>query len=294
MQEAPVLVAALDFMGSDATTSVTRKLPTGIQSGDIIVCSGLRRETISIPSDYTALPDPPVSHYEQWTYMFWKVADGTEAAQDVTVTGAASNRLSLNISVWRSSNGRPLSLTHIESIRQPEGPEDAVPLSTTSPKGMSVCLCATSWVYVSTTTGNVTTPLVTGGSLTANNSLYYPDACRDAQAYTSATTQENISIDFDAQNVSNTKDSRSDIWVALREVMRVSGVIRDDRDTPCSRTVRLVERASGDVIDETVSDAVTGEYSLSTLTGDECQRIVLAEDSSVPLYNDLIDRVVPG
>lgn len=299
MQESPVLVAALDFMGSDHVISVTRTLPTAIQSGDIILCSGMRRETISLPSGYTALPtpeDPPSGDtFPQWAYMFWKEADGTEAGQDITVEGAASNRLSLNVSVWRSGNGRPLALTHIESIKQTRGAEDAVPLNTTSPAGVSVCVCATSWAYTSSVDGEDTTPVVTGGNLIADNSIYVPDQCRDAQVYAPSTGLGSISIDFDAQNVSNDSDSRSDIWIALREVMRVSGVIRDNTDTPCSRTVRLVERAGGEVVDETVSDTVTGEYLLSTLTvGSECQRIVLAEDSSDPLYNDLIDRVIPG
>lgn len=73
----------------------------------------------------------------------------------------------------------------------------------------------------------------------------------------------------------------------------VEGVIRDDTNTLCARTVRLVRRDTGSLLASTVSDATTGEYRLATPTLDEVQRIVL-DDSGGTLYNDLIDRVIPA
>lgn len=73
----------------------------------------------------------------------------------------------------------------------------------------------------------------------------------------------------------------------------VSGVIRDDANAPCARTVRLIRRDTGALLSSTVSDASTGVYSLPAPTLDEVQRIVL-DDSGGTLYNDIIDRVIPA
>lgn len=71
----------------------------------------------------------------------------------------------------------------------------------------------------------------------------------------------------------------------------VSGVIRDDTGTPCARTVRAYDRATGALLSSTTSNAATGAYTLSTGAG-EVQRVVL-DDAGGTLYNDLIDRVMP-
>jgi len=81
--------------------------------------------------------------------------------------------------------------------------------------------------------------------------------------------------------------------LAAPSVSSVSGTITDDTGTPCARTVRLYDRATGAFIAETTSDASTGAYDFSYLPDDEVQRIVL-DDSDGTLYNDLIDRVIPG
>lgn len=72
----------------------------------------------------------------------------------------------------------------------------------------------------------------------------------------------------------------------------VSGVIYDDTNTECARTVRLYARGGGRLLGETTSDAGTGEYELAA-PDEEVQRVVLDDDSGT-LYNDLIDRVLPG
>jgi hypothetical protein len=60
-----------------------------------------------------------------------------------------------------------------------------------------------------------------------------------------------------------------------------------------ARTVRIHHRATGTLLGETVSDAVTGAYSVPIDTNDEIYRVVL-DDVSGTVYNDLIDRVIPG
>jgi hypothetical protein len=80
----------------------------------------------------------------------------------------------------------------------------------------------------------------------------------------------------------------------LYNTYSVSGTITDDTGEPCARTVRLYDRDTGAFIAETTSDASTGAYDFSDMVSDsEVQRIVL-DDSAGTLYNDLIDRVIPG
>ena len=71
----------------------------------------------------------------------------------------------------------------------------------------------------------------------------------------------------------------------------VAGVIKDDTNANCARTVRFYDRASGALLGEVTSDASTGAYSI-VAESDEVQRVVL-DDSGGMLYNDLIDRVIP-
>lgn len=72
----------------------------------------------------------------------------------------------------------------------------------------------------------------------------------------------------------------------------VSGVISDHAGEPSQRDVRLIHRDTGQIVAAGQSDPVTGEYTLTTNRPGEHQRIVLGSDD--PLYNDLVDRVIPG
>jgi hypothetical protein len=81
------------------------------------------------------------------------------------------------------------------------------------------------------------------------------------------------------------------VWTELP--YSVFGIVYDDTASPCSRTVRLYNRNTGELISQTISDPTTGEYTFALSTQDELQRIVL-DDESGTFYNDLIDRVIPG
>ena len=73
----------------------------------------------------------------------------------------------------------------------------------------------------------------------------------------------------------------------------VEGVVRDDANAPCARTVRLYRRDTGALVASGASDATTGVYSLPVPSLEDVQRIVL-DDSGGALYNDIIDRVIPA
>lgn len=71
----------------------------------------------------------------------------------------------------------------------------------------------------------------------------------------------------------------------------IAGQITNSTGLPVERRVRIFERSSNTFEGETTSDPVTGEYSFQVSGYGEYQRIVLAEDESDPLLNDLIDRI---
>ena len=72
----------------------------------------------------------------------------------------------------------------------------------------------------------------------------------------------------------------------------VSGTVYDDVAAPTARTVRIYRRDTGALIAETISDGVTGAYTFNAPNVEVC-RVVL-DDAAGTLYNDVIDRVLPG
>ena len=71
----------------------------------------------------------------------------------------------------------------------------------------------------------------------------------------------------------------------------IAGTITDAMDNPAGRRIYVHDRATGALLGATDSDPVTGAYQFQVPGYGEYQRIVLAEDESDPLLNDLIDRV---
>jgi hypothetical protein len=72
----------------------------------------------------------------------------------------------------------------------------------------------------------------------------------------------------------------------------VSGIILGSNGLPAAREIRAYLRSSGLFITSTTSDPTTGFYSLALPTVSEIQRVVLADEPT--LYNDIIDRIIPG
>jgi len=80
--------------------------------------------------------------------------------------------------------------------------------------------------------------------------------------------------------------------------LTISGVITDDMGVPTQRKVYAVTRPTDStaprVLAQTLSDPVTGFYSLAVYASEEVTRVVVAEGDENPLYNDIVDRVIPG
>lgn len=76
-----------------------------------------------------------------------------------------------------------------------------------------------------------------------------------------------------------------------RLVGEISGTIYDPNGDPTERRIVAFPRAVPSRVFQTTSDDTTGAYSVR-VPATECSRVVLAEDVSDPLYNDLIDRVI--
>jgi hypothetical protein len=90
--------------------------------------------------------------------------------------------------------------------------------------------------------------------------------------------------------------AQSKIAYSYINAVTVSGVVRDGDGNAAARMVRIYARTTGKLLGETVSDPADGAYAV-LLRGDtgEVQRIVLADDDAEGvLYNDIIDRILPG
>jgi hypothetical protein len=89
----------------------------------------------------------------------------------------------------------------------------------------------------------------------------------------------------------------ADFTPPTRMIGTVSGVITDASGAPCQRKVFAVTRPQGTtapkVLSHGQSDPLTGYYELHAPYAHEVSRIVL-DDAAGTLYNDLIDRVIPG
>jgi hypothetical protein len=73
----------------------------------------------------------------------------------------------------------------------------------------------------------------------------------------------------------------------------VSGIITDDNNLPCQRTIRAYNRATGALLGSTTSDPSTGAYSFTFASTDEVQLVAL-DDAAGTVYNDKILRVTPS
>ncbi|MEO5343788.1 MAG: hypothetical protein H7842_10705 [Gammaproteobacteria bacterium SHHR-1] len=91
-----------------------------------------------------------------------------------------------------------------------------------------------------------------------------------------------------------TASDQGGVYIYDWSLRSISGVVTDDTGAPCQRTVRLYNRVNGLFMATTTSDPTTGAFAFSLPPGvAEVQRVVL-DDADGTLYNDLIDRVIPG
>ncbi|NUQ48533.1 MAG: carboxypeptidase regulatory-like domain-containing protein [Phycisphaerae bacterium] len=82
--------------------------------------------------------------------------------------------------------------------------------------------------------------------------------------------------------------------VAPPATSTVSGVVTDAAGLPAARVVRVHDRATGNVLGETMSDASTGEYAIEVTPGGEMQVLFLSDElAEGKLLNDIVHRVMP-
>lgn len=74
---------------------------------------------------------------------------------------------------------------------------------------------------------------------------------------------------------------------------QIAGVITDDASDPVARIVRAYRRDTGALVGNTTSSAGDGSYSMDIPTLEQCSVVVL-DDASGDLFNDLIARVTPA
>lgn len=120
---------------SPSTTSATLTLPEDIAAGDAIVIFGLRRSALNPMPGWIELPAPDMASYQQWTYAYYKIADGTEGGVDVSVAyQQGTHRLNISALVIKPSgvNGT-VSVNHIASVRENTGESKKL----TAPDGLS-------------------------------------------------------------------------------------------------------------------------------------------------------------
>jgi len=72
----------------------------------------------------------------------------------------------------------------------------------------------------------------------------------------------------------------------------VSGNVKDDAGNNCARTVRAYARSTGYLIGSTTSNGTTGDYSIGVPNAEV--DIVVLDDTSGTVLNDLIQRVTPN
>jgi hypothetical protein len=73
---------------------------------------------------------------------------------------------------------------------------------------------------------------------------------------------------------------------------RISGNVTDSTDSPSAQIVRAYDRDTGKLLDQTLSDAITGFYELSIVGAPTCY-VVCLDDSASMLNALIIDRIIP-
>ncbi len=71
----------------------------------------------------------------------------------------------------------------------------------------------------------------------------------------------------------------------------ISGIIKNNDNQVTSRLIRVYRRSDGAFVGETTSNSTTGAYSINVVDS-EVYVVVIDNDTS-PVLNDLIARVIP-
>jgi hypothetical protein len=109
----PTSSASIEYVSSSlekyscaTDTSVTNLIPSSTQSGDLIVALLMRRSSITNSSSFSLLDEieNPGSSTGQYTSVYTKIANNTDANTNLTFTQSGAGRMGLAVVVLRSSN----------------------------------------------------------------------------------------------------------------------------------------------------------------------------------------------
>lgn len=155
VEELPRFLYAKQQDGTTVTNGTT--LPVTLpdcKAGDLLVLYGMRRSAFtSTPAGWTVGPAPanPLAGagLQQWTFVLWKIADGSEPGTVVNLVQTSAGRLNAGVAVFRHPKG-PITVTSLGAVRQPTGNPSAQPISYTNGAAPALVLSITSWGYAAT------------------------------------------------------------------------------------------------------------------------------------------------
>jgi hypothetical protein len=84
-----------------------------------------------------------------------------------------------------------------------------------------------------------------------------------------------------------------DEFVTPSYTLGISGVVRDDNNQPCSRSVRAHSKSNPSLYFDTVSDPTTGQYSFN-LPEDEFYLVFFDDDAGTQHNALILDKVTPA
>lgn len=218
--ELPRLLYGADIVTYGAALGATvfsQKIPH-CKAGDLLVVFGARRVAFtSVTAGWTDAGAPPNGSYAQWSFVYWKIADGTEPGGDFEATTAAAAFVVMSAAVFRLDSG-PIACSTLALQRQPTG--QRFPVSAVNGADKALVFCTASRVYAPTT-GDTYVRNFTRGipTLRMEWDAEHPTrrGMRLLGIVTEAQTGETVTIDAEWSSVASSSESVSLIWLAIRE-----------------------------------------------------------------------------
>lgn len=170
--------------------------------------------------------------------------------------------------------------------------------------GVSITCSLSTWTHVAVTFDGTTIRMFKNGVLTSssNTAPGVPSGTPNGhlgaingEGGTASTYAANVYIDD--IRITSVCRAISDFPVPTSAnqdgAFAIEGIVYDDTASPCSRTVRAYARDTGEFLSKTISDPITGRYTLWTTRNTPCTVVFFDDDVGVS-YNALVlDRVSP-
>jgi len=218
--ELPRLLYSADIVTYGTALGATvfsQKIPH-CKVGDLLVVFGARRAAFtSVTAGWTDAGAPPNGSYAQWSFVYWKIADGTEPGTDFVATTAAAAFVVMSAAVFRLDSG-PISCTTLALQRLSTGA--GFPVSANNGPNDALVFCIASRTYAPTS-GDAYIRNFTRGfpTLRMEWDVSHPTraSIRVVGVVTEAQAGEAVSINADWSFYNTTSESMSLIWLAIRE-----------------------------------------------------------------------------